>query len=157
MHQIAITEVAKGFEFALVETFENVRGMYLDQGTSFFETLDTLTAAQASQQISNRCATIAAHVAHTTFYLDTLDDLLLTKEQKKVDWAHIWQTISSVDDAAWQTQKNQLKASYQRVKGRLQDAENWQSEHELSCLLAIIAHSAYHLGEVRQMVCHLSA
>ena len=37
----------------------------------------------------------------------------------------------------------------------LDGAGDWQGTHELSCLLGIIAHSAYHLGEIRQMMCHL--
>ena len=31
-NQIAVTEVAEGFRFALTETFESVFGMYLDKG-----------------------------------------------------------------------------------------------------------------------------
>ena len=72
-NQLPISEVAKGFQFALTETFESVFGIYLDKGASLFETLAQISAAQASQPMRN-CATIAAHVAHTTYYLTVLED-----------------------------------------------------------------------------------
>ncbi len=34
------------------ETFEQVQGMYLDKGTSLFETLATVTAEEASRPVS---------------------------------------------------------------------------------------------------------
>ena len=64
--------MANGFRFALIETFENVHGI-LDKGTSLFETLAQISADQASQPMGN-CATIAAHVAHTRYYMDVLED-----------------------------------------------------------------------------------
>ena len=54
---------------ALDETFEQVHGIYLDKGTSLFETLATITAEQASQPVGGRCATLAAQVAHVDLYL----------------------------------------------------------------------------------------
>ena len=32
---------------------------------------------------------------------------------------------------------------------------SWEGITELSSMLGIIAHSAHHLGEIRQMMCHL--
>ena len=40
----------------LEETFETHHGIYLDKGTSLFETLETITAAEASRPVGGKCA-----------------------------------------------------------------------------------------------------
>lgn len=154
--QISISEVARGFQFLLVETFENVGGAYLDKGTSLFETLAGVSAKDASQPMG-ACATIAAHVAHVAYYLRVLEDRMFGRDLSYVNWDEIWETVSGVTEAEWESMIADLRADYERVKSHLDDAENWQGITELSSMLGIIAHSAYHLGEIRQMLCHLEA
>ena len=84
-NQIPIGEVANGFRFALIETFENVHGIFLDKGTSLFETLAEISAEQASQPMGN-CATIAAHVAHMRYYMDVLEDRMFGRDLSYVNW-----------------------------------------------------------------------
>jgi len=57
----------------LDETFDDVKGIYLDKGTSMFETLATVSAEEASIPVGGKCATLAAQVKHTAFYLDVLE------------------------------------------------------------------------------------
>jgi hypothetical protein len=61
------------FEKAVVtlldETFDSVKGYYLDGGTSLFETLAGISAAEASIPVGGKCATLAAQVKHVAFYL----------------------------------------------------------------------------------------
>ncbi len=151
---IAISEVAAGFRFLLTETFENVQGAYLDKGTSLFETLADISAAQASQPMGN-CATIAAHVAHTTYYLRVLEDRMFSRDLSYVNWDQIWEEVGAVDDAEWARMIADLRSDYERVRGHLDAADQWEGINELSSMLGIITHSAYHLGEIRQMTCHL--
>ena len=155
-NQIPISEVARGFQFVLVETFESVGGAYLDQGTSLFETLAGISAAGASQPLGE-CATIAAHVAHVEYYLRVLEDRMYGRDLSYVNWDEIWQTVGGVTEAEWEAMIAELGTTYERIKGHLDDAESWQGITELSSMLGIIAHSAYHLGEIRQMICHLEA
>jgi hypothetical protein len=54
----------------LEETFSRIRGIYLDKRTSLYETLEGVSAAEASRAISQNSATIAAQVEHVRFYLD---------------------------------------------------------------------------------------
>ncbi len=152
--QIDISEVAAGFRFLLTETFESVQGAYLDQGTSFFETLAQISAAQASQPMG-ACATIAAHVAHTRYYLEVLEDRMFGRDLSYVNWDQIWDEVSAVDELQWESMIADLKSTYQRILGHLDSADDWQGITELSSMLGIITHSAYHLGEIRQMMCHL--
>lgn len=154
--QIDISEVAAGFRFLLTETFESVQGAYLDQGTSFFETLAQISAAQASQPMGN-CATIAAHVAHTRYYLEVLEDRMFGRDLSYVNWNQIWDEVGAVDEAQWASMIAELKSTYERIRGHLDSADDWQGINELSSMLGIITHSAYHLGEIRQMMCHLES
>ena len=151
---IPITEVARGFDFLLTETFEQARGAYLDKGETLFESLAQLSATDASQPMGD-CATIAAHVAHIDYYLRVLEARMLGQDVSRVDWNEVWQTVSAVDESAWAAMNEDLRASYTRIKAHLANAEDWQGTRELSSMLGIIAHSAYHLGEIRQMMCRL--
>ena len=151
---IPITEIARGFDFLLTETFEQARGAYLDKGETLFESLAQISAADASQPMGD-CATIAAHVAHIDYYLRVLEARMLGQDVSRVDWNEVWQTVSAVDEAAWAGMNADLRASYARIKRHLAGAEDWQGFRELSSVLGIIAHSAYHLGEIRQMMCRL--
>jgi len=155
--QIDISEIAAGFRFLLIETFETVQGpVYLDRGTSLFETLAEISAEGASQPMGN-CATIAAHVAHTTYYLRVLEDRMLGRDLSYVNWDQIWEEVSGVDADEWERLLAELRTTYERIMGHLDSADQWEGINELSSLLGIIAHSAYHLGEIRQMMCHLKS
>jgi hypothetical protein len=50
-----------------------VRGIYLDKGTSMFETLAGISAEEATIPVGGKCATLDAQVKHVAFYLDVLD------------------------------------------------------------------------------------
>ncbi len=154
--QIDISEVAAGFRFLLTETFESVQGAYLDRGTSLFETLAQISAEEASQPMGD-CATIAAHVAHSTYYLNVLEDRMFGRDLSGVNWDTIWEEVSGVDQAEWDRMLADLRTTYARIKSHLDNAEEWEGINELSSMLGIIAHSAYHLGEIRQMMCHLKS
>ena len=138
---------------ALTETFEAVHGMYLDKGTSLFETLATISAEEASRPVEQHCATIAAQVAHTRFYLDILEQYMLNQKPGKVDWDEIWRTVGAVTPEEWEASKNQLNASYQRIVALMKNFDRWEGENDISASMSVIVHSAYHLGEIRQAMC----
>ena len=154
--RISIDEVVRGFRFMLVETFESVTGGYLDKGTSLFETLEQISAEQASQKMGD-CATIAAHVEHTRYYLRVAEDRMFRRDRSYVNWNQIWETVNTVDEAEWEASQANLQTTYERIKRHLDDADSWEGFIELSSMLGIIVHSAYHLGEIRQMMCHLES
>ena len=62
---IALSHYKASLFRILDETFENVQSMYLDGGTSLFETLESVPAAVASQPVSATCASIAGQVANS--------------------------------------------------------------------------------------------
>ena len=154
--QIAL-ELFTGELFPLLEeTFERVHGIYLDKGTSLFETLDTITAEEASRPVSARCASIAGQVEHVRFYLQVLQEYMQQKAFGKVDWAASWYLIT-VTPEEWEALKQRLKLTYQDLMALVKSLETWQGENELGGALAIVVHTAYHLGEIRQALCTIKA
>jgi hypothetical protein len=137
----------------LNETFEQVQGIYLDRGTSLFETLATISAEEASIPVGGHCATLAAQVEHVRFYLDVLSDVMQNKTIGKIDWGEIWRTVDAVKPDQWEASKQRLKASYQSVLVILNGFETWAGENDIAGSLAVLVHTAYHLGEIRQALC----
>jgi hypothetical protein len=139
----------------LDETFDNGQGHYLDRGTSLFETLADITAVEASIPVGGKCATLAAQVKHTAFYLDVVDKSVRDSNFPRVDWGEIWRTVSSVTPEEWETIKAELRASYNSILKLIEDMPGWPGEAEIGGAIAVIAHTAYHLGEIRQALCTL--
>jgi hypothetical protein len=140
---------------ALDETFETHHGIYLDKGTSLFETLETIDAAEASRPVGGKCASIAAQVAHVTFYLEVLERTMLGTGTGSVDWGEIWRTVREVTPEEWAGLQRQLRQTYQRVVTMLRGLDTWEGETIPGGALAIVVHTAYHLGEIRQALCTL--
>jgi hypothetical protein len=75
------------------ETFEaKNHGIYLDKGTSLFETLETVSAEEASIPVGGKCASLAAQVAHVTFYIESFERYALRGDNSPRDWGYIWRT-----------------------------------------------------------------
>jgi hypothetical protein len=134
------------------ETFDAHQGLFLDKGTSLFETVDALTAPEASRSIG-RCATIAAHVAHVTFYLEVLERYMATGEGEKIDWRVVWNTVGAVTSEEWERLKQELRRTAGRVRSTIRNRSSWGEEAAVGGALAIVVHTAYHLGAIRQAAC----
>ncbi|MCB0062585.1 MAG: hypothetical protein KDE19_10740 [Caldilineaceae bacterium] len=150
---IEVETFTKALYMLLDETFDNVQGFYLDKGTSMFETLATLSAAEASIPVGGKCATLAAQVKHVAFYLDVLEHSVRTQQFAPVDWGQIWRETSEVTPEEWEVLKASLRGSYDRIKALINDTTQWPSEREIGGAIAMIVHTAYHLGEIRQALC----
>jgi hypothetical protein len=153
--QIQIQHFTGAITALLAETFDNVQGIYLDKGTSLFETLATISAEEASIPVGGKCATLAAQVKHVAFYLDVLERYVRTGANERVDWGKIWRETSAVNAEEWNEIKTQLRESYDRIKQLVADTTDWPSEDHLAGAIATIVHTAYHLGEIRQALCTL--
>lgn len=138
----------------LTETFERVHGIFLDRNTSLFETLDGITAEQASRATSDHCATLAAQVNHVRFYLDVLEEYMLETRTEQADWASSWQ-VGAVTAEEWDGLKQRLRDSYSRVRATMESFDSWDSDDRVGGAFAIVVHTAHHLGEIRQMLCVL--
>jgi len=137
------------------ETFEKHHGVYLDKGTSLFETLDTISAEEASLPVSAHCASLAAQVTHVIFYMEVLEKTMRHEEIGKVDWGDIWKRVEAVTTDEWAALKHQLKQTYQRISCHVHAIDNWDDDDTIGGIIAIVVHTAYHLGEIRQALCTL--
>src|SRR5262245_6128225 len=121
----------------LEETFERVHGIYLDKGTSLFETLATISAEEASRPVSARCASIAGQVEHVRFYLQVLQDYMQQKQVGKIDWEASWY-LKTVTPEEWDALLQRLRATYQDLTALIKSFTTWQGENELGGALAVV-------------------
>lgn len=154
--QISADAVRTAVLGGLEEAFESVHGYFLDKGTSLFETLDRVTAAEASQASTPSVGTLAAQVNHATFYLaEAIRFAQQGPGDTQPDWDGSW-SPTTVTDGEW----NQLRAALRSEYGRMQDLVRsnpvW-NEMTIGGCIATIAHSAYHLGEIRQALAVIRA
>jgi hypothetical protein len=144
----AITEE---FVSILQETFEKVMGIYLDKGTSVFETLERLTAQQASRPTHDGGSSIAGHVGHVRFYIRILRDYMNGVKHKDLDWNQSW-LIHAVSESEWDILRGQLRDDYDALLVHIKGITEWTEEDRLGSAMAVVVHTAYHLGAIRQMV-----
>jgi len=137
------------------ETFEpKHHGIYLDRGTSLFETLDTVSAEEASIPVGGKCASLAAQVAHVIFYIDSWERYALQGDNSPRDWGYIWRTVEKVTTEEWEDYKSKLREAYRRMDKLFRENSTW-NEDTIGGALSIVVHTAYHLGEIRQALCTL--
>lgn len=153
MDSIQAEHFTKALFVLLDETFDNVHGFYLDKNTSLFETLASITADEASIPVGGKCATLAAQVKHIAFYLDVVVKSVQDPNYPKADWGEIWRTVNRVTPDEWKIIQDELRANYNSIINLIKFAPAWQGEAEIGSAIAIIAHTAYHLGEIRQALC----
>ena len=148
---IAPDHFFQAFLILMQETFESGRAGYLNRGTSIFETLATITAEEASCPVSADCATIAAHVAHMVLALN-FSVHLFRGERLQVDWGEIWRTVREVTADEWRASQVELRTAYDAFLD-IAKRTPWQNAHEIEGALEVLAHNAYHLGEIRHALC----
>jgi hypothetical protein len=116
-------------------------------GTGVFATIGALTPAQASQPGGPGGSTIAGHVHHLSSSL-ALSTRGLRGEATSRDRSRSW-TASVVAAAAWAGLQAELKREYESFVVAVEMHPVWD-EDALGVALGAIAHTAYHLGAIRQ-------
>lgn len=137
--------------FILRETFEGSPegegSAYLDRGIGVFPTLEKLSAAQVSAEVNG--ISIAAHTEHFKFYLDRLCEFIKGRTEK-VNWEQSW-LIDEVNDEEWNALRGAVRKAYENVLRTFAEVETWNGGN-IGDSVAIIAHTAYHLGAIRQIM-----
>lgn len=146
-HDLFLSQVRALFE----ETFESVKGIYLDRQTSLFETIEGLDADTASTPAVAGGTTIAGHVAHVQFYLEVMDAYMQGKDQGRIDWQQSWVT-RTVDESEWSRLQQSIRDMTARVREAIETFEDFNDERHLAGALAVIVHTAYHVGAIRQIL-----
>jgi hypothetical protein len=140
----------KSLAYLLHETFEGSPegqgSAYLDHGVGIFPTLEKLSAEQVSREIND--TTIAAQTEHAKFYLDRLCEFIHGRTEK-VNWEDSW-LIEDVNEAEWNALREGVRKSYENALRCFADNRNW-SEETVGMAIGMLAHTAYHLGAIRQI------
>lgn len=150
VRQIEQDYFVKSLAYLLRETFEGSPegqpSAYLDRGIGVFPALEALSAAEVSRDFGG--TTIAAHTEHAKFYLDRICEFMKGRTEK-VNWEQSW-LIEQVNDEEWNALRSAVKKSYENVLQTFAEIETW-NEDNIGETIAIIAHTAYHLGAIRQI------
>ncbi|WP_229784648.1 DinB family protein [Deinococcus radiotolerans] len=143
---------------------EAVLGGQPGQGTAFLDgtkadgsgnhgllaTLDALSAAQASQDVLG--STVAAHAAHTAYHLEVIVRWERDGDRGPFDWKGSFEP-THVDDPAWAAVRARLRAAYEDLVAFARTWEGRPVDGDVTeGLSGAVAHVAYHLGAIRQLV-----
>lgn len=150
METIEKMDFLKEILVILRETFEGSPegqgSAFLDRGVGFLNTIAEVNAERASQFVSG--TTIAAHTEHAKFYLDRLVEFLNGRSEK-VNWEDSW-LIETVNETEWNALRETVDKTYENVLRCFAAIETWD-ENNIGEAIAMIAHTAYHLGAIRQI------
>ena len=136
--------------YLLRETFagspEGQPSAYLDRGVGVFATMADISAEAASRH--HHGTTIAAHTEHAKFYLDRLCEYMNGRTED-VNWEDSW-LIETVDDDEWAALQASVRKAYENSLKCLAEDRDWR-DMQIGMAIGLVAHSAYHLGAIRQM------
>jgi hypothetical protein len=116
------------------------------------ETLNEISAKTASTPPGPGRKPIVSHTNHVLFGLDLADRAIGgdPKAYENADWDEAWK-LEQVNDQEWEDLLAKLDATAQRVLEGGPQIENW-NEIMLTGMFGVAAHTAYHLGAIRQML-----
>ena len=147
---IPIKYFVESTAYLLRETFEGspegLASAYLDRGVGIFATLTEVSADAASREFHG--TTIAAQTEHAKFYLDRLCEFINGRTET-VNWDASW-LIETVNDAEWDALRATVRHSYESTLRCLADVPDW-NEMRIGMAMGMVAHTAYHLGAIRQI------
>jgi len=150
VRQIEKDYFVKSLAYLFHETFEGSPegkgSAYLDRGIGIFNTLENLTAEQVSREING--TTVAAQTEHAKFYLDRLCEFIHGRTER-VNWEDSW-LIEDVNEQEWNALRAGVRKSYENALRCFADNQNW-SEEAVGMAIGMLAHTAYHLGAIRQI------
>lgn len=129
---------------------ENNFGYVLDNGWSgILGTIDKLSASDASKGTIPGSESIASHLRHALYMMELFEPYM-KGESPQTDWPGSWRD-RDVDEPAWQALCEQVHRVYAENLALVERTEEW-NEDAVSASLVLLTHTAYHLGEIRQMV-----
>jgi hypothetical protein len=149
-NSLRTADLVESLAYILRETFEGSPegqpSAYLDRGVGIFPTLEGLTAAQASAEFQG--TTIAAQTEHAKFYLDRICEFVNGRTER-VNWEQSW-LIETVNDDEWDALCGMVRGAYENTLRCVAAVADWDTKR-IGMVVGMIAHTAYHLGAIRQI------
>jgi len=114
--------------------------------------LEKISAAAASQQPIPGKPSIAAHVDHVHFGMSLLTRWISGEENPwaDADWNGAWKR-NTVTDEQWRTLRDNLRKESDTWRKAVGVRTEWD-DMTAAGALSTIAHTAYHLGAIRQIL-----
>jgi hypothetical protein len=151
MNNIERDYFVRSLAYLLRETFEGSPegqpSAFLDRGIGIFPTLDAATAEQVSRRY--RGTTAAAQTEHAKFYLDRLREFIGGRTEP-VNWEQSW-LIETVSEEEWDALRESVRHAYAETLRMIAELDDW-SEMNIGMAMGMLAHTAYHLGAIRQLL-----
>lgn len=151
-----MTTLRNSLETLLAEVFEgphNPNETWVVSNTAdsgILGTLRTLTADQVKFVPDGLKYSIAEHVAHLHFSIDQAI-AKLRGDTPSQDWKSSW-NAGDFDESAWQHMQRALRESQLRLRMNIHDRQDFEHFEKTCGTVASLAHAAYHLGSIRQIV-----
>lgn len=136
----------------LREAFEGPPGPWtyftdISTAAGVFGTIGVLSAGEASRSAGPAQTTIAGHINHLCSSL-ALTTRSIRGGPAERDRSTSW-TVTTVDEAQWTDLRARLRREYGAFLVTLETYSAWD-ENSLGDAIGAIAHTAYHLGAIRQ-------
>ncbi len=129
----------------LIEAYEGSSQVWFsDRNTGLFSSLQDLNAEQVSKN------GIAAHTEHLRWSLAKVN-AMMRGERPAMDWTQSW-TVKTVSEPEWQSLLEQLRTEYNILQTNMPANPDLNDQMFVTSGVALVAHAAYHLGAIRQMM-----
>ncbi len=118
-----------------------------EPNSGIFGALEEISAHKASILVNG--TTLAGHANHVRYHMWGTNEFLKNGTCPKMDWVKSWEpTVVGEND--WIDVQSELRSEYLRLVAALDLIE--YNEPISNEVLGSLAHSAYHLGAIRQIV-----
>jgi len=150
-----VADYRKDIVMLFRETFEGMpegrNYTWFVQGReAFLDALDKVSAAQASRRHGADSNSIGSHLHHVRSFLYWFN-CHVNHNPVETDWEGTWKK-QTFDETEWNELRTDFKTQYEGVVKWLEDNEEWAGTDGIVATIAILPHSAYHLGAVRTLM-----
>ena len=118
-----------------------------EPNSGIFGALEAVSSHQASMSVNG--TTLAAHANHVRYHMWGTNEFLKNGIYPAMDWAKSWQP-HTVAESDWLEVQAQLRSEYLSFLNAM-DVTEWD-QPIANEVLASLAHLAYHLGAIRQIL-----
>lgn len=123
-----------------------------EPGSGFLGSVEELTAKEASTVPFEGGDTVAAHCNHVAYYLSLANRSFQGENAfAEAEWKESWE-IQTVNETGWKHLLEQLAVELDRTLGILSRGVDLSRPEMLKGTMALLAHGAWHLGAVRQLI-----
>ena len=148
--------LSRGISLLLTEAYAGPSGngsWFTDEDpdSGILGTLEKLSAADASARLTpGDGASAASHASHLRYALHLANRAMKGENPyRDADWSGSWM-VSVVDEKAWAELKAGLRAEFETLRAAISNPTVWSSDTRVFGMIGNIAHSAWHLGALRQ-------